>query len=206
MTQRDDDTGTADDSGAGEAPGTAGSDSSHRRPDPELLPDDAAPEVDLPSSDPRQIRSLAVTESDVVDALEAAARGGREIVLRITPPFSGRMRARLHDAGVVDTADESGETHERAAGSDDGGEHVPDAAPVCVPPERFVADCPAYPTVDDTEDELRASETTYSRERHRERHRAAVAEWRQTVRERLVEAVIIHTDAGPTRVSVAYLG
>ena len=156
--------------------------------------DDADSGVDArPSaSDPRRIASVAVTGSDVIDALEATARGGRDIVLRITPPFSGRMRARLHDTGVA------------AVGSDEDA--TADAAPVHLPPERLVADPPAYPTVDDTEDELRASGTPYTRERHRERHQAAVEEWRATVRERLVGEVTLHTDAGPTTVSVSYLG
>ena len=171
-------------------------------PGREHPPDDVDSGTDArPSaSDPRRIGSVAVTGSDVIDALEATARGGREIVLRITPPFSGRMRARLHDAGAVDAADDPG----AAPGGSDGD--ATDAAPVHLPPERLVADPPAYPTVDDTEDELRASDTPYTRERHRERHQAAVEKWRATVRERLVEAVTIDTDAGPTTVSVSYLG
>jgi len=168
---------------------------------------DAESDADTPhSSDPRRIESLAVTESDVVDALEATARGGRRIVLRITPPFSGRMRARLHDAGVVDAEDGSGGTPSGTADAGTDAERTPDTAPIHVPPERFVADPPTYPTVDDTEDELRASETPYTQERHRERHQAAVEEWRATVRERLVEAVTLDTDAGTKTVSVSYLG
>ena len=160
-------------------------------PEREHSPDDARP----PGSDPRRIGSVAVTGSDVIDALEATARGDRKIVLRITPPFSGRMRARLHDAGAVDSGADA-----------DAPDPEADAAPVHLPPERLAADPPAYPTVDDTEDELRASETPYTRKRHRERHQAAVEEWRATVRERLVEETTIDTDAGPTTVSVSYLG
>jgi hypothetical protein len=159
---------------------------------------DAGSDGSPPSTDPRRIESLAVTESDVIDSLEAAARGDREIVLRVTPPFSGRMRARLHDAGAVGTSDSPG-----AAGDESDGA---DAAPIHIPPGRLVADPPTYPTVDDTEDDLRASGTPYSRERHRERHKAAVEAWRTAVRERLVEAVTLHTAAGRTTVSVAYLG
>jgi len=162
---------------------------------------------DRPSpADPRRIAALAVTESDVVDALEATARGGRRIVLRVTPPFSGRMRARLHDAGAVDADDHPGSAPKAAVRPpEEGG--APDApAPVFLPPDRFVADPPAYPTVDDTEDELRASETPYTQERHRERHQTAVEGWRSTVRDRLVGELTLHTDAGTTTVSVAYLG
>ncbi|UIP01262.1 hypothetical protein Hbl1158_08925 [Halobaculum sp. CBA1158] len=45
------------------------------------------------------MRTLAVTTDDVIAALEARDRGRRDAVLRVTPPFSGRMRARLHVAG-----------------------------------------------------------------------------------------------------------
>ena len=159
---------------------------------------DAGSDGSPPSTDPRRIESLAVTGSDVIDSLEAAARGDREIVLRVTPPFSGRMRARLHDADAVRASGNRGPAGDGSDGAD--------AAPIHIPPTRLVADPPAYPTVDDTEDDLRASETAYSRERHRQRHQAAVEAWRTAVRERLVEEVTLPTAAGPTTVSVAYLG
>ncbi|MFA1610271.1 hypothetical protein [Halobellus rubicundus] len=149
-------------------------------------------EADPTSSDPRRIRSLAVTGDDVVDALEANARGRDRLVLRVTPPFSGRMRARLHDAGVVEADGDAGEGN--------GG-----LEPIHLPPERFVADAPPYPTVDDTEDELRASSTAYSREEHRRRHQRAVEAWRERVRERLVADVEIETEAGAQSVSISYL-
>jgi hypothetical protein len=203
MTRRDDD-----------APGPPAEDA----PDPG---GDATRSNDRPTStrepppDPRRIESLAVTASDVVDALEAAARRDRDIVLRVTPPFSGRMRARLRDAGIVDEAGsgvEDGVRSDLDAPSGDGhptgngNPHSADTSPIHIPPERFIADPPAYPTVDDTEDELRASGVPYTRERHRERHRTAVETWRAAVRERLIESVTIHTPDSDTTVSVAYLG
>lgn len=202
MTRRDDnDESTAAD-GSPPTDDAADTDASDaREPRRGRPPDAAAPDADG-RTDPRRIASLAVTESDVVDALEATARGGRGIVLRVTPPFSGRMRARIHDAGAVD-ADGDADTAAAEAPGPEGGDA---AAPVHIPPERFVADPPPYPSVDDTEDELRASETPYTRERHRKRHQAAVEEWRSTVRDRLVGKVTLHTDAGPTTVSVSYLG
>jgi len=162
-------------------------------------------DADRPSpSDPRRIDLVAVTESDVVDALEAAARSDRDIVLRVTPPFSGRMRARLHDAGSVGADTLPGASDSEPP--DTRGDDSAGAPSIHIPPERFVDDPPAYPTVDDTEDELRASAEPYTKERHRERHQAAVGAWRAAVRERLTESVSIRTPDGDVAASVAYLG
>jgi len=90
------------------------------------------------------------------------------------------------------------------AGSESGSDDAP--SPIHLAPECFVADLPSYPTVDDTEDELRASEAPYTRERHRERHQEAVDEWREQVRERLVERITLETETGQHTVSVSYLG
>ncbi|MFC6874448.1 hypothetical protein [Halobellus marinus] len=171
-----------------------------------------------PPTDPRRIRSLAVTTADVVDAFEASVRGGRELVLRVTPPFSGRMRARLHAVDVVESATPSGtaaETgdvddgsaaeNERDAG-DGTRDDTAETAPIHLPPERFLSEPPSYPTVDDTEDALRDSETPYTPERHRKRHQRAVDAWRTAVRERFVEEITLETDAGPHTVAVSYLG
>ncbi len=54
------------------------------------------------SDDPRVIRAVAVHADDVVTALEATERG-REAVLRITAPFAGRVRARLHVVQAIGT-------------------------------------------------------------------------------------------------------
>lgn len=128
-----------------------------------------------------------MSTADVVTALEANERRDRNAVLRVTPPFAGRMRARLHLAGAE-------------GGYDD------DARPVHLPPERLVRDPPAFPTVDETGDELRASEEPYSRERHRERHAEAVEAWRRTVRDSLDGRATLETPAGPHEVDVNYLG
>lgn len=137
-------------------------------------------------ADPTGIRSIAVTTDDVVTALEATLRGRRETVLRITPPFEGRKRARIH---VVGSRDEYG-----------------GVAPVHVDPRRLVdEDAPAYPEVDATEDELRAADE-YSRESHRERHAKAVAEWRDAVRDHLAETLALETEEGVNEVDVYGLG
>ncbi|KDE59441.1 hypothetical protein EL22_21940 [Halostagnicola sp. A56] len=46
--------------------------------------------------DPSSIRSLAVATEDVVDAAIYTRENPGTAVLRVTPPFHGRMRARLH--------------------------------------------------------------------------------------------------------------
>ncbi|MGM0592049.1 MAG: hypothetical protein ACQETI_10565 [Halobacteriota archaeon] len=139
------------------------------------------------SDDPRDIRSIAVTTDDVVAALEANRRSARRTVLRVTPPFAGRMRARIHREG--------------GEGAYDGP-----AAPIHVDPESLVdSSAPEYPEPDDSEDELRRA-GTFTAERHRERHVAAVEEWRTEVRAHLVAETRIETPDGPHRVGVKTLG
>jgi len=119
------------------------------------------------TSDPSVVRSLAVSAEDLLAAMETDARGGPRAVLRVTPPFSGRMRARLHV--VQDEADD--ET-------------------VHIPPRALVDDVPSYPTPDETADEMRsAPELNYSVERHREYHEQQVEAWRETLLDRVVDTV-----------------
>ena len=85
--------------------------------------------TDTDRSDPVAVRQLAVTTDDVLAALEASDRGRRDAVLRVTPPFAGRMRARLHVAG--------------GEGEYDGPE------PIHVEPRAFLPDdFPRFPGVD----------------------------------------------------------
>ncbi|CCQ36206.1 uncharacterized protein Nmlp_2034 [Natronomonas moolapensis 8.8.11] len=141
----------------------------------------------MESDDPTIIRALAVTTDDIVTAIEANERRDAGAVLRVTPPFSGRMRARLH----LDGAESEYE----------------DPQPLHVPPERFLGTVPAFPSPDDTEDELRSSpERTYTPERHRARHEAAVESWRERVRAAVHEAAAIDTPAGTHEVRIATLG
>jgi len=137
-------------------------------------------------SDPTDIRSLAITAADLVAAVETNRTTDREAVLRITPPFAGRMRARLH---VVTGADSETRT-------------------IHVNPERLLApDPPAYPRPADTEDALRADPTEeYTVDRHRAYHADAVADWRDRLPEAVRECLTIETPAGPTEVDVSVLG
>lgn len=141
------------------------------------------------SADPSVIRSIAVHAADVVNAVEARERDRGQTVLRVTPPFSGRMRARIHDASI--------------------GEYDSDArdAPIHIDPRILAPDRPPYPTPDRTADELRAADDrTYDRETHHEYHESRIDEWRCAVAESIPETVTI--DAGPAEyeVSVIVLG
>jgi hypothetical protein len=139
------------------------------------------------SDDPTDIRSLAVTVDDVVTALEAVQRADEPAVLRVTAPFAGRMRARLHLVG----------------GEGDDGREAP---PLHVHPGAFVDESvPAVPAVDETADELR-ERGAYSVERHREYHAAAVESWRESVRAGLVDRLTLDTARGSHDVAVKYLG
>ena len=153
------------------------------------------------STDPRDVRALAVTTGDVVTAYEARRQSPRRPVLRVTPPVSGRMRARLHDPGPS------------AAGADPDADVGPDFDPetgaLHVPPARFVDGdaLPAYPTPDDTEDALRADpDAEFTVERHRERHVVALEAWREAVADAIADSVEIRLDGGTHRVAVATLG
>lgn len=139
---------------------------------------------------PERIRSIAVHREDVANALEATLRSDRAVVLRVTSPFSGRMRARLHSLG--DGTGTSTETGDEAG--------VP---PIHIDPRDLVADPPGYPEVDETAAENPEADV----ETRRERHAAAVASWRETVRESVVSSVAIRDGTGAVReVDVAVLG
>lgn len=146
--------------------------------------------------DPTAVRSLVVTVDDVVSAAEAR-RNGRPVVLRATPPFHGRMRARLHVA-----------TPDRSESPDDCGAWAlrdPDAIHLD-PWALFAADAPPYPTPADTEDRLRASDRPFTTDAHRDYHATAVAAWRRAVSGRLRDGIDLSTDDGPRRVRVGRLG
>lgn len=136
-------------------------------------------------ADPTVVRSIAVTVGDVVAAFEATTRGRRRTVLRITPPFAGRMRARLHVEG--------GEgAYERAA------------APIHVDPRDLIRDeAPPYPEVDETAREF--DDGSYDVDEHHARHLAAVESWREAVRDCLVDRVELQTPSGPHEVKVRTL-
>jgi len=138
------------------------------------------------SDDPSVIRSIAVTAKDVVAAAEANRTSDRTAVLRVTPQFSGRMRARLH----VQQGDEQNE----------------DA--IHIQPSALVTDqAPPYPRPADTEDELRADpDREYSVEAHREYHEEAVDDWRAALADAIRDSLTLSTPGGTNEVTVHVLG
>ena len=143
---------------------------------------------DRPTGRPSDVRSIAVRTEDVVTALELRMRSSDRVILRLTPPYAPRMRARLHRP--------ESEEYEGSDAAD---------RPIHVDPESLVSAVPSYPEPDETETELRES-GQYSTEAHHERHREAVAEWRATVSVRLVDHVVVDAPEGPHRVTVKRLG
>lgn len=137
-------------------------------------------------SDPTVVRSVAVHIEDVVAAVQAR-REGRPAVLRVTPPFSGRMRARIH-------------VEQSPAGGAPG-------EALHVDPDRLLEeDAPEFPTAAGTEDQLRASDRPDTPEHRRELHLERIADWRETVPEHIVESLTVETPAGPHEVTVLALG
>ena len=138
-------------------------------------------------TDPTAIRSLAISPEDAADAYAYGRENPGEAVLRVTPPFHGRMRARLHVYRVDDT-------------------HMTGA--VHVAPEDVIADdvVAAYPDLEDEReaelDDLEAA----AAERIRKRRAEAVDEWQERAAEAIVDSVTLETDDGPHRVDVKRLG
>lgn len=141
------------------------------------------------SEDYREIDSLAVHREDVVSAFETNRTPGPRAVLRVTPPFVGRERARLH----VESEEEYAE----------------DPRPLHVDPATLLdfEGVPAYPSAAETEDDLRADpDREYSIERHHATHTDRVADWRETVGEAIVASAELDGRQGSHRVQILALG
>lgn len=118
------------------------------------------------SPDPTVLRSIAVTTADVVAALEARRRTGRRAVLRVTPPFSARMRARLHVEGRE-------------------GDYGDGPAPIHLHPARLVGEVPPHPDPGETAEPPGPGAAG-------DRGRAeSVEAWRGAVRDAVVDAVTL---------------
>ncbi|WP_245835273.1 hypothetical protein [Natronolimnobius baerhuensis] len=134
--------------------------------------------------DPSAIRSLAVSPDDVVNAYIYTQENPGEAVLRVTPPFHGRMRARLHVYRVDDT-------------------HMTGA--LHIRPAELIADdvVDAYPRLEDT---VETSVDETDTERLRERHADSHEQWRESAMTAIVETITLETPAGPQQVSIKRLG
>lgn len=139
--------------------------------------------------DPSTIRSIAVLPEDAADAFAYSQENPGEAVLRITPPFHGRMRARIHVYRIDDTQ-MTGAIH--------------------ISPAELIEDdvLAAYPRLevedgleDGNEDEDRADTN-----RIQKQHADAVNAWQAQARDAIVDIVTIETEDGPRRVAVKPLG
>lgn len=143
----------------------------------------------METADPSVIESVAIHRKDVVRAHEMQVRKQTPAVLRITPPFSERMRGRLHIA------------------DNDQYDSGMEGAPIHLSPATLLADPPALPLPDETADQLRAdSDRTYSPEEHYEFHAEQVAEWRARIADIIVSEVSVQTTHGNHTLTVVPLG
>ena len=104
-------------------------------------------------ADPSVVDTLVVHESDLIAAVEARDRNRRQTVLRVTPPFAARMRARLHvssdaaepnaSASSDERAGESGEDQSDRTESEPPEQETP--TPVTIPPRAMIDDVPRFP-------------------------------------------------------------
>ncbi|WP_323172357.1 hypothetical protein [Natrialba sp. PRR66] len=139
--------------------------------------------------DPTAIRSVAVSPADVVDAYAYTRENPGEAVLRITPPFHGRMRARIH-------------VYRRDDAELTGAVHVDPAA---VLDSEVRAAYPQFRTEDD-EQPADSGDSSLTPDQRRKRHAAAVESWRERARESLAETVSIETEHGRRQVDLKSLG
>lgn len=127
---------------------------------------------------------LVVHADDVVAALAATAQG-RETVLRVTPPFRRRQRARIHVPGEMG-AQQAAPPEANPAEDSEPSEDT-DVEPLLVPADAFVDEhAPSFPRAPDTEPKP-AESPEYDVDEHFERHEDAVADWRERVPEHFRE-------------------
>jgi hypothetical protein len=168
-------------------------------------------------SDPTILRTVAVRSDDAITALESNLRGpDARTILRVTPPFHGRMRARIHRL-QRDTAETGDDGPDRADGpASDARSDVDSpagtgrvertaAGALHVPPATLFESPLPYPSVDDTADALRRR-GAYDPDRHRDRHERSVSGWRRAIRDCRAGSVAIPTPDGTHEVAVVWLG
>ncbi|AGB31002.1 hypothetical protein C488_02465 [Natrinema pellirubrum DSM 15624] len=150
--------------------------------------DDPSGTDDQPGEDdPRAIRSIALSPEDAVDAYVYGRENPGDAVLRVTPPFHGRMRARIHVYRRDDT-ELTGAVH---------------LSPAAVIGDDVVAD---YPDLEAALADADADPDSDEAERLRKRHAESVETWRDRAREEIVETVTLETHEGPQQVEIKTLG
>ncbi|WP_290819034.1 hypothetical protein [Halovivax sp.] len=136
----------------------------------------------MAGDDPTAIRSIAISAADVVDAFVYSRENPGNAVLRVTPPFHGRMRARLH----VYHRDDSRLT---------GAVHV---EPADLLPADVVAAYPSFEAFADRADAVDPAEI-------REARGEAIETWRDRAADELVASVVLEADGERVRVDVKRL-
>lgn len=136
----------------------------------------------MAGDDPTVIRSIAVSARDVVDAFVYTRENPGAAVLRATPPFHGRMRARIH-VYRVDDARLTGAVH---------------VDPADLLPADVAA---AYPSLESVAERGDADDPAAVREARGE----AVEAWRERAAAELVDSVAIEADGERVEVTVKRL-
>lgn len=140
------------------------------------------------TTDPSRIRSIVVHASDVVSAYEAVIRNATAVVLRVTAPYHGRMRARLHR---ID--------HESTTGKIENLDIDPR---VLIDPVRV----PAYPEPAETEELIQNDPAVeYSTAVHHDRHRELIKQWRSEAKDCIVNQFHTETHHGSHVIEVKVL-
>lgn len=139
--------------------------------------------------DPETIRSVAISPEDAADAYAYTQENPGEAVLRITPPFHGRMRARIH-------------VYRRDDAELTGAVHI---SPADVIEDEVLA---AYPEFDATAGSEPSSESESAGQpaQRRKRHAETVETWQERAREALVDTVSLETAGGSRQVELKPLG
>lgn len=138
------------------------------------------------SHDVTVVRSIAVSPADVVDAYVYTRENPGQAVVRLTPPFHGRMRARLHAFHV----DDSTETN---------AVHI-DPATLLEP-----AALERYPTLERVTATLETAEITDTAV-VREHYDSALERWRERARANIRQTATLASGDGQHRVRVVCIG
>ena len=150
----------------------------------------------MAESDPSRIRSLAVSREDVIDAFAYNRENPATAVLRVTPPFHGRMRARIHVSNEL-----SAQTVWRDGAT--GSIHLEPESLL----EQEVVD--SYPVFEQVYASMNESESVgESGTDVHEHYERRLKEWRQSARNRVLDEVELVGDGSDTlhRIDLKWLG